>query len=248
MEEGKTSDRNLMFEDLPTLEKILAYDINEVRQKISKVKSELTFLSQSEKKSVKELIVDQGAIGAIFDSLESGEDDLILVSLDTLEKLMKDNPKSNEQFNQIDGSKKLSKVLLRKRDYTDEKNKNFLESAFSFLYRFILNRESGVIDNVEACDIIFNLIANSDDTYIIQEALEFLSNLVKRNWKNTVILFRLKAINFMSMLMLRLAKSRALLQDGFTLELISAFTELKDPLTVKENERTKLLQQVVEIF
>ena len=98
MEEGKTSDRNLMFEDLPTLEKILAYDINEVRQKISKVKSELTFLSQSEKKSVKELIVDQGAIGAIFDSLESGEDDLILVSLDTLEKLMKDNPKSNEQF------------------------------------------------------------------------------------------------------------------------------------------------------
>lgn len=108
--------KSSMYENLPTYETILAFDLSQVHRDLSLIPQEFGISPQStqvktaeerepstsfaREDSVKELIVDQGALLALSNSLNdsNNEGDLILVSLDTLQQLLYGNKKSREEF------------------------------------------------------------------------------------------------------------------------------------------------------
>ena len=113
-------DRKIsLYENLPTYEAILAFDLSQVHRDLSLIpqdfeisphSTQIRTVGTAEEKepnasfakedSVKELIVDQGALMALSNSLtdSKNEGDLILVSLDTLQQLLYGNKKLREEF------------------------------------------------------------------------------------------------------------------------------------------------------
>lgn len=103
---------DLLFENLPNYEVILAFDLSQVHRDLrlipfefdipeSLVKGQEENITTEHQDTVREYIVDQGALVALSNSLNdplSEERGITLVSLDTLQQLLSGNKKTQEEF------------------------------------------------------------------------------------------------------------------------------------------------------
>ena len=113
--ESLEDTKDTVYEHLPNYETILAFDLSHVHKELGLMPSEFDISSRQvlvaqERKSdspfiqedtVKDFIVDQGALLALSKSLnqlQNEKEDLLLVSLDTLQQLLSGSKKSKEKF------------------------------------------------------------------------------------------------------------------------------------------------------
>jgi len=116
LKDDQDNVKDTIYESLPTYEAVLAFDLSHVHKDLRLMPPEYDISPQStriggadipdreistsfiKEHEVKDLLVDQGALAALSNSLNSSEGDLILVSLDTLQQLLHGNKKTREEF------------------------------------------------------------------------------------------------------------------------------------------------------
>ena len=155
----------------------------------------------------------------------------------------------HEIFREVGGYKYLEEIFLKKRNYDEMKNMQFLESAFLALKGFILDKKHAtVIQDYDAYRILLRLISESNDVIVITQALICLASILRMDWKNVIFTVRMNGFFHLTHLIWRVSKSRALPPDSFSIALLSDFIKLNDGFQVEDNMRVAILGKTSEIF
>jgi len=149
----------------------------------------------------------------------------------------------------VNGYGNLAQLFKKSRDYDQAENIQFLESAMSALRGFILdNNHSTVIQDYDAFQILLNLISGTNDVAVILQALSCLGMILRTDWKNVVFSVRMNGIGHLAHLIWRVARSRALPLDSFTIGILSSFSKLNEGLAIDDNLRITILDKASEVF
>jgi uncharacterized C2H2 Zn-finger protein len=132
---------------------------------------------------LRELMRVQGALRALTDTLRQAALTVQLDLIDTIGKLLFNNPRNQREFASIDGYSFILTLLDEVTDYASSKDsQTFLASCFHIMLSIVLDGQpSKLVGNVDALRWLVHMVSHSEQTAVQLQALQCLQDLISIN-------------------------------------------------------------------